>query len=200
MADHLISVRPDRDVLTPPGYIDESFEATLPAQSTCNQIEFKYSFYYVPRGMEGFLLSRVFGQWQSWNSLSQDNYLKNKTLQAGQKLRMKLPLYSWKLFKVRPKESINDVLKALDCPPDTSWVCKQLIQVWNSHIKVQHLRKNEVLLVNPTLLKTHPFGEETLKRLENVKRFRLPIRLRRREPVIRIPKGCKSLSFIRPKD
>jgi hypothetical protein len=113
---------------------------------------------------------------------------------------MKLPLYSWKLFKVRPKESINDVLKWLDCPPDVHRICTQLIQVWNAHIKVHYLRKNEVILVNPMLLKKHSFGEETLKRLENVKRFRLPPRLRRREPVVRVPKGCKALSFIRPKD
>ena len=209
LGTHLISIKPEStsSLQEPERSLQDNYDPELSdsfgidlSKSTCNHIEFSYSFYYVPRGMEGFLLSHLFGQWQTWSALSKDNHMEKRNLQAGQKIRLKLPLHSWKLFKVRPRESVNDVLKWFQCPQESYGVCKQLIQVWNSHIKVQHLRKTEVLLINPSLMKNPVFGEETLKRLEKIKRFRLPRKLRRREPVIRVPKGCKAIGFTRPKD
>ena len=170
--------------------LEETAAAESPTAPRCEQIELLYRRYRVPRGMEGFLLSILFGSWQQWkgdldllNGISED-----KQLQAGQFIKLKLPLHEWRLFTLYPDEGAQELREALGCGEARLPQCLKLVQVWNPHLDVRFLRKGDSLLINPQALKGGRWTEDINRRLELLKRSRGK---RRRRPHLSIPKGCE---------
>ena len=163
-------------------------------QPECQSMEFIYRNYYVPRGMEGILLSLVFGHWQSWrDELSIYNGLgRHDQLQAGQRVKLKLPLYAWSLYKHENASSWSELFKMAKCQGSET-LCKLLIQSWNPHVPLHKIRKRDQLLINLMLLKRRPFEGATLSRIEGLRRGNTP---RRRSPRIKLAKDCKLRSSL----
>ena len=158
-------------------------------------MEFIYRNYYVPRGMEGILLSLVFGHWQSWrDELSIYNGLsRHHQLQAGQRVKLKLPLYAWSLYTHQDQSSWSQLLKLAKCEKSLTF-CRQMIQAWNPHILLKRMRKRDQLLINLQLLQRRPFGGATLSRIEGLRRGSTP---RRRKPRLNLDKHCKLAAALR---
>ena len=157
--------------------------------SRCDAIEFSYRQYKVPRGMEGFLLALLFGSWQRWdgdlaplNDINED-----RQLQAGQFVRLMLPLHEWRLFTLQPQEGAAELRAALACDEAQINTCLQLAQVWNPHLDLRALRKGDQLLINPSLLQPGAFPAEAYRRLEKLKRLR---GFRASRPRVSTPLGC----------
>ena len=160
----------------------------------CQSMEFVYRNYYVPRGMEGILLSLVFGHWQSWrNDLSLFNGLnRHDQLQAGQRVKLKLPLHTWSIYKHVDESSWQKLLKQTGCLHAKN-LCRKLIQAWNPHVYLRRLKKRDQLLINFSLLKRRPYGGATLSRIESLRRGSVP---KRRKPRLQMPKNCKLLNSL----
>jgi hypothetical protein len=152
-------------------------------------MEFTYNSYVVPRGMEGILLSLVFGRWQSWrDELSSFNRLdRHHQLQAGQRIKLKLPLLSWSMYQHQNIQSWRNLLKRGACDERSLKLCKQLIQAWNPHLSIKRLRRGDLLLINVDLLRQRPFEGTTLSRIEKLRRSH---QRRRRRPRIRLASNC----------
>ena len=146
---------------------EELFEHKL-----CSQMEFTYRSYVVPRGMEGILLSLIFGRWQSWRGeLSTFNGLaSDHQLQAGQRVKLKLPLHPWSIYYHSDEKSWRQLMAKASCQESHELICKRLIQAWNPHAIVSRLRKGDQLLVNLDLLTRRPFEGATYKRIEGLRR------------------------------
>lgn len=157
-------------------------------QPQCSAMEFTYLRYYVPRGMEGILLSLVFGHWQSWrDDLSLFNgYDRHHELQAGQRLKIKLPLHRWSRYQHQGEESWRKLLALGQCELDEK-MCMQLLQAWNPHVSIKRLRKRNQLLINLSLLKNRPFEGATRTRVEGLRRGGVP---RRQRPRLKLPSAC----------
>lgn len=156
----------------------------------CSDMEFSYLSYIVPKGMEGILLSIVFGRWQSWRGeLSAFNGLDSQhQLQAGQRVKLKLPLRSWTLYQHEDQASWRKVLARGDClDREVERVCTQLLQSWNPHLRVSRLKRGDRLLINLQLLRDRPFEGTTLTRIEKLRRS--PSR-RRRKPRLKVDSRC----------
>ena len=164
---------------------DEPLEEPAP----CQEMEFTYNGYIVPRGMEGILLSLVFGRWQSWrDELSVFNRLdRHHQLQAGQRIKLKLPLLSWSMYQHQDAQSWRQILQESGCDEDALKLCKQLVQAWNPHLSIRRLRRGDMLLMNVDLLRTRPFEGTTLSRIEKLRRS--PQR-RRRRPRLKLASNC----------
>jgi len=174
----------------------EELELSQEEEPSCGQIEFTYYQYRVPRGMEGFLLSILFGSWQQWkgdldllNGISEDHQL-----QAGQFIKLKLPIHEWRLFTLYPDEGAQELREALGCDEANLQSCLKVIQVWNPHLDVRFLRRGDSLLVNRRFLVEPRWGEDINRRLDQLKRFR---GRRRSRPRLKIPRGC-TLYPLRP--
>ena len=152
-------------------------------------MEFTYKNYYVPRGMEGILLSLVFGHWQSWrDDLSLFNGLsRHDQLQAGQRIKLKLPLHTWSIYEHQDEDSWQKLLELAHCQ-DAENLCRQLIQAWNPHVYLRRLKKRNQLLINLSLLQRRPYEGATLARIEGLRRGSVP---KRRRPRVDVPKNCK---------
>ena len=140
--------------------------------------------------MEGILLSIVFGRWQSWRGeLSAFNGLDSQhQLQAGQRVKLKLPLRSWTLYQHEDQASWRKVLARGDClDREVERVCTQLLQSWNPHLKISRLKRGDRLLINLQLLRERPFEGTTLMRIEKLRRS--PSR-RRRKPRLKVDSRC----------
>lgn len=155
----------------------------------CQDMEFTYSSYIVPRGMEGILLSIIFGRWQSWRGeLSTFNGLdRHHQLQAGQRIKMKLPIHPWTRYLHKDDQSWKSLWRAGECDQESQKLCSQLLQAWNPHIVISNLKKGDELIVNLDLLKRHPFEGGALKRIEGLRRY--PMK-RYKRPRILMSKGC----------
>jgi hypothetical protein len=142
--------------------------------------------------MEGFLMSILFGSWQQWKGdLETLNQLSDeRQLQAGQFVKLKLPLHEWRLFTLYPKEGARSLRDALGCSETQLTICLKLLQVWNPHLSVYALREGDRLLVNPTLLQKENWSELVLRRLEQLKRSR-GRRLKR--PRVKLSERCALL-------
>jgi hypothetical protein len=135
--------------------------------------------------MEGFLLEAVFGKWQTWQEIAQQNHLKaNQGLHAGQMIQLQLPLYSWEMILVKDKQSIKDILEAKNC---SELYCYFLIQVWNPHLDVRVLRENDELLYNPELMKKSLENQDEIKKIEGIRRFK---GIRFKKPPVKMPPAC----------
>jgi hypothetical protein len=158
--------------------------------SRCDAIEFTYRNYRVPRGMEGFLLSILFGSWQRWEGdLSTLNGVREaRQLQAGQQVRLMLPLHEWRLFTLQPQEGAAELRAALGCQEAHINTCLMIVQLWNPHLDLRALRKGDQLLLNPSLLRPEAFSADVYRRMEKVKRLR-GVRLPR--PRLTAPQGCQ---------
>ena len=160
----------------------------------CRSMEFTYKNYYVPRGMEGILLSLVFGHWQSWrDDLSLFNGLsRHDQLQAGQRIKLKLPLHTWSIYEHQDEDSWQKLLELAHCQ-EAENLCRQLIQAWNPHVYLRRLKKRNQLLINLSLLQRRPYEGATLARIEGLRRGSVP---KRRRPRVDIPKNCKILDYL----
>jgi hypothetical protein len=165
----------------------ENFLEGIKPEEECQDVEFKYYGYSVPRGMEGILLSIIFGRWQSWGEdLSKMNRMKKSDqLQAGQRIKLMLPLFPWRIFHVSSSDTAPKLLNKMGCKEEP--ICSSLIQAWNPHLDLRSLRKGDQLLMNPSLLLKRPFTADSVKRIEKTKRFRAG---RRKRPKLRFPKNC----------
>jgi len=168
---------------------DEQGEEPVEETTPCKDMEFTYNSYIVPRGMEGILLSLVFGRWQSWrDELSAFNRLnRHHQLQAGQRIRLKLPLLSWSMYQHQDMTSWRQLIKHGQCDENSLKLCQQLIQSWNPHLSIRHLRRGDLLLINMGLLRERPYEGTTLSRVEKLRRY--PQR-RRRRPRIKLGPNC----------
>lgn len=155
----------------------------------CSAFEFTYLNYFVPRGMEGILLSLVFGHWQPWrNGLSNFNGLdRHHELQAGQRVKIKLPISPWSIYQHSGDKSWETLLNKGRCSDDER-LCLNLIQAWNPHVSLRRLKPGDQLLINLNLLKRRPFGGATRARIEGLKRGGGP---RRKRPRLRLSKACE---------
>lgn len=161
---------------------------------TCQSMEFVYKNYYVPRGMEGILLSLVFGNWQTWrDDLSIFNGMnRHEQLQAGQRIKLMLPLHTWTMYRHQDDDSFRALLDKAQCG-EAEFICKQLIQAWNPHVRLQYLRKHEQLLIHFDLLTRRPFKGATLSRIEGLRRGTVP---KRKAPRVELPQHCKIFSSL----
>lgn len=164
---------------------DEPREDPLP----CQEMEFTYLSYIVPKGMEGILLALVFGEWQSWRgNLSKFNGLDSQhQLQAGQRIKLKLPLKTWSLYRHESAQEWRRLLSVGQCDDTSLRLCRQLLQSWNPHVKISRLRKGDQLLINLDLLQRRPFEGTTLGRVESLRRSS---GRRRSRPRIRVSERC----------
>ena len=134
-------------------------------------------------------MSILFGSWQQWkgdletlNNLSDEHQL-----QAGQFVKLKLPLHEWRLFTLYPDEGAQSLRDALECSEAHLATCLKLLQVWNPHLSVYALREGDRLLVNPSLLQRDNWSELVLRRLDQLKRSRAR-RLKR--PRVKLSERC----------
>jgi hypothetical protein len=200
--DHYTSITPSSDLGDDQVFPNQAYQLSMPKppsppireeievvqqreKEQCTGIEFNYQQYYVPWGMEGFLLEAVFGKWQTWQEIAQQNHLKaNQGLHAGQMIQLQLPLYSWEMILVKDKQSIKDILEAKNC---TELYCYFMIQVWNPHLDVRVLRENDELLYNTELMKKSLENQDEIKKIEGIRRFK---GIRFKKPPVKIPPAC----------
>ena len=163
-------------------------EEQRPATGGCDAIEFVYLRYQVPRGMEGFVLSRLFSQWQSWSALAEFNGLDvNMQLQAGQRVKLLLPLRSWRRYQVQRGDRVSGLLSQWGGGEDLE-NGRQLLSLWNPHAQINRLRVGDELLYNPSILAdSSQLGGATLKKLRRMRRFP---GVSRRQLSLRVPQGC----------
>jgi hypothetical protein len=158
----------------------------MSSESSCEGIEFNYQQYYVPWGMEGFLLESVFGKWQTWQQIAQQNNLKpTQGLHAGQVVQLQLPLFSWEMITVQDKQTVKEILEKKNC---THLYCYLMLQVWNPHLDIRVLRENDELLYSSSLMAYSLEHQDEIKKIEGIRRFK---GIRFKKPPIKLPNACQ---------
>jgi hypothetical protein len=176
----------------PPSKPMQASESTL-TEASCEGIEFNYQQYYVPWGMEGFLLESVFGKWQTWQQIAQQNNLKpNQGLHAGQIIQLQLPLFSWEMITVQDKQTVRDILEKKAC---THLYCYLMLQVWNPHLDIRVLRENDELLYSSSLMTKSLENQDEIKKVEGIRRFK---GIRFKKPPIKLPTACQLSKQVKP--